>query len=253
MEKKNKIKKIYVRRTDTFLFSNLTENWKIKKEQKSAISAYNQSKRWLDLLISCAKNDEEKRLVIDYVIEILKRDLQYDTMSRIIYNNKQNFRFLFPYQYLDQDGDMKSIFCEEEEKEIDLSKDFILSCPWNYSRLPNALGFIKRDSFKFMENNHFGMYFKPIDLCLIYNGYHSITSGIYLEQGTITIKKVYDITPLFSNVFTDGYHWYSVHTNEILFLKIEDFRIAILFEAAKAKFDLHNKLEIMHASTIDSR
>lgn len=74
--------------------------------------------------------------------------------------------------------------------------------------------------------------------------YSFIASGIIQKTGSIE-ADVYDITEIFNHVKTDGEYWLNVHTNERLkdfngYKKVFDFRIAVLFELARMKFQLAN-------------
>ena len=100
---------------------------------------------------------------------------------------------------------------------------------------------IIKNGFKNYPINHIVYYYKELNICQVMNGNHSIAAGIYTEKGTV-LAKIVDMKPLFENLKTDGAYYYSIHNNTII-EKVQDFRIAVIFEIAKMKYKLENELE----------
>lgn len=74
---------------------------------------------------------------------------------------------------------------------IDLSKDAILVCAWNKRRFIDALlkiGGNVNNSFEFDKINHMATYIYPIGVTVVYNGNHSIITGILKSEGMIQAK-----------------------------------------------------------------
>ncbi len=49
--------------------------------------------------------------------------------------------------------------------------------------------------------------------------------------------KVVNVSELFSHIYTDGVEWINFHNNKPIY-KVIDFRIAILFELARLKYNI---------------
>ncbi|KFL44586.1 hypothetical protein CH76_01940 [Lysinibacillus sp. BF-4] len=153
---------------------------------------------------------EEKLMYIDFVMKAIRKDLQYDTLTTILYN-KEHFEkrwplLLLPHSYYDEEG---------KEYETDSGKE------------------------RSHENNHFSTYFSSLELCYVDNGLHSTTAGIIHEKGTIMAKHV-DAEALFPHVVTDGKKWVNVHTKTPYELEVHDFRFAILYTLGQKKYYLNS-------------
>lgn len=181
------------------------------------------------------ENKSDKILLLDYIIETIKRDLQAELQSAIIYEypDVRTIDNPFPYEYRNKQGELKSIFIENEVREVDLSKDCVLALPWDISKIKGTIKNIFHSNFEFIKNNHMANYFEPVGICYVYNGIHSISAGINYRKGQIQ-ARLFDITPLFYNVRTDGARWYNIHTDEEIG-KLYDFRTGLIFGAAQMR------------------
>lgn len=181
---------------------------------------------------------EEKIIVLDYIINTIKKDIQIDLLSTIIYSgavSQKRINRPYPLEYIDKQGNLIYIRAKDKEiKKIDLQKDYVLTLPWSRERITDKIKVIFKTNFKYYHDNHIACYYPILDICYVCNGYHSIASGIYHKKGFIE-AKIYDIYPLFNNIYTDdGVYWYNSHTSEKIY-KIEDFRIGAIFEITKMK------------------
>lgn len=181
------------------------------------------------------KTKHDKTIILDFVISIVKQDLQSDMLTKILYNEKHfeiNNTPLFPRKYYDEGGGCYRL---EEDinimKKVDLSKDCVVVLPWDRNRMKYSIKRIYQEGFKFHPSNHFATYFSYVGICYVTNGYHSITSGIGYKQGYIE-ATVCDIEPLFKHIYTDGANWYNQHNKKILD-PLFDFRVGIVFELVK--------------------
>lgn len=97
---------------------------------------------------------------------------------------------------------------------------------------------MKNDFFEF---HHAAFYYPYLDLCYIADGLHTSTVGVFRRKGSVT-ATICKIEQLFAHVRTDGKGWYNSHTVE----KIEavfDFRIAVIYETARKKYELEQLLQ----------
>lgn len=90
------------------------------------------------------------------------------------------------------------------------------------------------NKFEFDELNHKAYYFSHVNICYVYNGNHSIASGVVYKKGYITAEEC-DVSRLFDHVYTDGSHWYNSHNNQALD-NLFDFRVGIIYEITKLKY-----------------
>lgn len=181
---------------------------------------------------------ENKIVFLDFVLEVIKNDLKYDLLAHIFYNKehfKDKFKYPLPLSFWDEEGKEKPI-SELGVTKIDLGKDFVLVQPWNRKRLYNKIISMNKNKFVYDKLNHFGYHYPYLNLTTIYNGTHSISSGIIYKKGTIEVNAV-DITETFPHIYTDGRYWYNVHNKEKKG-NVTDFRLAIIYEVAKMKYGL---------------
>lgn len=209
-----------------------------------------QLKRWLVE----TQSKEDKIRLLDFVIDIVKRDLQVDLLTEIFY--KEEFKItnltrsdFIPMDYIHKNGKQFFLQPESENRIVDLNTVVTIVIPLKSRRMKEALLGIKNKGFRYDSTNHSpALYFKELDLCYALQGNHSIASGIFQSTGEIQAKE-YSIEPLFQNVRTDGLYWLNVHTNKPLKLsyrnkgrEVFDFRVAVLYELVRKKYHL-NKME----------
>lgn len=181
---------------------------------------------------------EDKIVILDFMLDVIREDLKNDLLSTILYS-KENFektiKFPFPFCFYDEFGDKHELFLPEEKLVgVDLAKDCVLVLPWNRKRMRDSIKNIFANKFEFDELNHKVYYFSHVNICYVYNGNHSIASGVVYKKGYITAEEC-DVSRLFDHVYTDGLYWYNSHNNQVLD-NLFDFRIGIIYEITKLKY-----------------
>lgn len=176
-------------------------------------------------------------------MNLVKKDLKYDALTTILYQEEHFERDLstpFPWEVLDAQRNEITRLEVNGTKVIDLKESDVIVLPWNRDRFNNAIIGLKNQDFKYDKLNHMAYYYQELDICFVYNGLHSISAGVGYEKGEISASLV-KIDKLFDKIYTDGLFWYNSHTDEKLVtmhgdIKVQDFRIAILFELARMKY-----------------
>ncbi len=178
------------------------------------------------------KSDDEKRMLLSYLIDTILDDVCAEMVYQPLISNTspQNF-IIFPETY-DEAGSRKSML-SGETVDVDLSVSKVLTCPWNNTRTPRNLLNINGNDFEFMQDNHRSVYYTDIELCQVYNGFHSINAGRYLKKGTIK-SDVFRFELLYLHYVTDGLYWYNVHNGE-KHSKVFDFRLAAVYSLARMR------------------
>jgi len=182
---------------------------------------------------------ENKILILNYMLDVIREDLKSDLLSQIFYCEKyssKKINFPFPYNFYNKEGEELNFSPEEEKIKVDLAENCVLVLPWHRKRMRDNIKNIYRNEFMFDKQNHLAYFFTHIDICYVYNGNHSIASGIVFKRGCIEAKK-YDVSKLFKHVYTDGSSWYNSH-NDKKIAKLFDFRIGIIYEISKLKYEL---------------
>ena len=132
-------------------------------------------------------------------------------------------------------GNAESFDLGKSGIDIDLSKDAILVCAWNKKRFENALLTIGENvgnSFEFDKINHMATYIYPIGVTVVYNGNHSIVSGVLKGEGTIQANQTYDLVPTYKYMYFDGVHFRCKDDGSILH-KVGRFEIGALYEIGR--------------------
>lgn len=198
---------------------------------------------------SYAENVQEKLTLLNYILDAVREDLKTDLIGSILYHKDKMNRFLdypiFPYYYVDEQGTKHNWHVKETgERTISLATDCVLTVPWEKGRLIHAVIASAKEAFRYDSKNQKAYYYHPVGICYIHNGKHSIAANVFHKKGTIQALE-YDITALFPHVTTNGVHWLNAHTGEVMELsaiepkkKVADFRVAILYEVAKMKWNL---------------
>jgi len=189
---------------------------------------------------------EDKLLILDFMIDVIKEDLKYDFLTDIFYREEYFEKGVripppFPYSYYDESGRRISIFEKKiGTKKVDLAKECVLVFPWHRERMRESIKNIGSNEFIYDKYNHYAYCFSPVGICFVYNGMHSTAAGIGFKKGYIEAPE-YDVTGLFEHVNTDGLYWYNSNNNSKLIDELLDFRIGIIFELSKLKYQIERK------------
>ncbi len=198
--------------------------------------------------LEAEKTKEDKILILDFMLDVIKRDLKYDFLTDIFYREEyfdrgRKIRLPFPYSYYDETEQKISIFERKiGTKKVDLSEECVLVFPWHRKRIRENIKNIGSKEFIYDKYNHFAYYFSPVGICFVYNGMHSTTAGIGFKKGFIEASE-YDMTGPLGHVYTDGLYWYNSHNNLKLKDGLLDFRIGIIFELLKLKYQIEEGLK----------
>ncbi|ABY93721.1 MULTISPECIES: DUF6710 family protein [Thermoanaerobacter] len=185
------------------------------------------------------KTKEDKILILDFMLDVIREDLKYDFLTAIFYREEYfekgvRIPLPFPYSYYDETGTKRSIYENVVGiKKVYLAEECILVFPWHRGRIRESIKNIGKNEFQYDEFNHKAFYFSPVNICFVYNGMHSTAAGIGFKKGYIKANN-YDVTKLFPHVHTDGLYWYNSHNNQKL-EELFDFRIGVIYEISKIK------------------
>lgn len=226
------------------MIKNILKN-KIIKQKKEYKDIYklkfDNAMLWANDIID-NEDKENAKIMLDYMMETIKNDLKYSFLTEIIYSPRFETlditrKTFIPEFYEDEKGKMINV-TNRREKKINLKNDTIITVPYRQERKMNSILYLKNNVFKYMEDNHMGKYYEILDITYIYNGIHSISSGIELgKDSDIVIKEVIKVSELFPHIYTDGIEWINSHSNKSIY-KVVDFRIAILFELSRLKYNI---------------
>lgn len=203
--------------------------------------SFDNSLVYIRTLIRSQDDSDKKLLFLDYIQEVIKRDLHAEFQAAIFYEGYKvrKINAPFPMFFRNVNGESICIVTPKEYKEVDLSNDCIFALPWRDISVISTVNMLSEIDFEYIEGSHGALYYYPIDICYVHNGNHSISAGMYFKKGKIKADFC-DITPLFSNVYTDGASWYNIHTNNVI-EELCDFRIALLFEVAKLRYNVETQ------------
>lgn len=186
----------------------------------------------------------EKIQILNYLIEVIKKDLQAELLSAIFYTDEESLRrisLLTPTEYYNREGKLMKAYRENETYNVSFSKDDIIVLPWKAEKLRCNIASRFNEPFRYQEDNHRATHFTYIDLCYIYGGIHSSAAGMYYKHGSI-LADIIHIEEMFPHIHTDGLHWYNSHNNQPYFT-VSDFRVSVIYETAKLKYQFENDIE----------
>jgi len=202
---------------------------------------FNQAMSFVRQTLEYEKNNADKIVILDYIMKLVKEDIKSDLLSTVIYQPwgfEKRINIPFPLCYEDELGNQYTLEPKANaEKEVDLKTDCVLVLAWDRERMRNSIKNIFYNPFRYHDTNHLACYFEYIDLCYAHNGTHSISAGLVHRKGTIVAPNVYDVRELFEHIYTDGLNWYNQHNKEKL-SPLFDFRVGVLFEISKLKYEL---------------
>ncbi len=195
----------------------------------------------VDYFVKRAKTSLEKVRAFNYAMYVIRAEYIAQTKAKIFREKKTDIiRNLFPCGFIDENGARHEFCKEENRRKISLS-DNVAVTAWKIDRLANILPIIYKEGFS-PDSNHKANYYTEIDLTAVYNGNHSVSSGIFCKSGYI-YADVFDITQLFDHVDTDGWIWINRHTKERL-TDVSDIHIAVLYEIARRRWNYLKTLDL---------
>lgn len=188
-------------------------------------------------MLSLANSEQERRTLYESITKIIRNDLQYDHISKILYADKRpsDEFYLLPSFYVNEKGVKVNVLDGVEARMVDLTETSIVTTPWAKQRFVDQLLNFREKPFAYDKENHDAYYYEGFGICYIKNGNHSVGAGIVHGKGEVPAKVV-DVHEIINHVHTDGKYWYNSHTNKKFEKKVSgkyyevfDFRIAILF------------------------
>lgn len=120
---------------------------------------------------------------------------------------------------------------------------------WNTKRIANNIkgigrgfmekiyynnGIEKENAFNYSSINHMAKYFYPLGVTMVYNGNHSIFSGMNKSEGEIKVKELYDVSYLYDIFYFDGKYLINKETREKHQIY---FEIGAIFEIGRLLID----------------
>lgn len=231
---------------------NDIKNYDIKLSDKERIQIFNKSMKFAtSVLEEYEKSKKEYNLpatnrhpLID-VICLLGKETQYRFMSYLITRPEIPATFGTEVEILYLPGNIRLpndnrwfyhvIKKVEAEYTIDLTKDLIFPWPWSNNNLIRAVANIGTDRYwgKWKENkNHIVFLWLPMGISFVAEGKHSIAAGILKGEGYVTANCVYDISPIYDYVYSDGLYYRSIKDDSIIIEAVKP-EFAAIFEIGR--------------------
>ncbi|WP_168123969.1 DUF6710 family protein [Paenibacillus sp. HB172176] len=124
----------------------------------------------------------------------------------------------------------------ESTYKVKLNRDLVFPKPWNGSRLRDNLIKIGEGGLEGnwrQDGNHNLVLWLPMGISFVEShGHHSITAGIVKGEGEVVPDNVYDISPVFEYVYTDGINYYRKHDNRVISV-VRSVECAVIFELGR--------------------
>lgn len=181
----------------------------------------------------------EKILVIEYVMGVIRKDIEADALTRYLYHPTNFYKaenyHLFPLKIFTEDGTEIKLVDDGTVKKVKLGESCIISYISKLRSVFESIVSIKKP-FVSGKTEHYARYYKEIDVCYVWHNLHSASMGMVRGGGEITANQV-SLVKAYSHLNTDGNYWLNAHTGENL-LRVHDFRIAILYELSRMKYHL---------------
>jgi len=139
----------------------------------------------LNNLTSFISGEEKDIFYLDYFIDLLRKEIKYSALMEINRGNEK-FRYLYPFDRLSF-----SLIREEpqEEIEIDIAENNLISAPWKHARYQPLYEKMKNEDFVFHPTNHFSIYYDYLNVTCVYNGCQSLGLGSYFGKGKIVSRR----------------------------------------------------------------
>lgn len=124
---------------------------------------------------------------------------------------------------------------DNEKVKISLKDNLVIPIAWNIGRFETTITAIGTDCgnpFEFQRLNHMSMLFLPIGVTIVYNGNHSILSGILKREGVIHPTEIVNLASLFEKIRFDGMYYRDIETDQII-QAVENFELGAIYEIGR--------------------
>ncbi len=206
---------------------------------------YGRTLERVEYLLKEIEIDQNKIDAIEYIMKVIRLDLQSELLTRMIYPKqykKNNFIKCPLPRYYETEHTVIDLLSKNKTK-IDFSNKTVLSLPYSDIKLINSIKEIAKNGFIFNKENIEATYYKYLDICIIENGFHHTAVAIVDKKGEIEAWE-YDTSLIFSKIdINEDVMFYYIDT----FKKIKyepDVRIALLYKLAKMKWEIENNRKI---------
>ncbi|WNS43185.1 DUF6710 family protein [Paenibacillus sp. MMS20-IR301] len=143
---------------------------------------------------------------IDQLERIFSDNLFFDEWAEVTPGG-QSFHFL-----------MKPI--DDNSKAIHLSRDLVFPSPWIPRKLRDSLIRIGEGTLNGgwrQDAGHQVILWLPLGIAFVEgSGHHSVTAGIAKGEGDLYPTSVFDISPIYDHVYTDGKYYYRRHDQSVI-------------------------------------
>ncbi|MDK7284482.1 DUF6710 family protein [Staphylococcus pettenkoferi] len=99
-------------------------------------------------------------------------------------------------------------------------------------------GIERENKFKFISSNHMAKYIYPLGITMVYNGNHSIFSGLNKSEGYIEVEDIIDVSYLYNDFYFDGTYLHDLRNKKKYKIC---FEIGALFEIGRLMLE-HKEL-----------
>lgn len=206
--------------------------------------------------ISCAaeseKNNKEDRLLfLQFMIDALKADVRSTyNLNFLMENIGELSNLKLSYYYNDFPKIIPTKYFKkgkvyDAHKETKVYVDLSTTTVWAYTRnaksIIDCLRFLKHNKLDLPESSYTAHYYDYIDIFTDMTNYtHSCAVANYYKKGIVEAQLI-KTTELFPFISTDGIRWYCTENDQTI-SKVEDFRIALIYEIAKLKYKYEKEM-----------
>ncbi len=182
-----------------------------------------------------------KLAALDYFMKVVKISIMSDPVPITRYSDLEELylKDILPARYFGRDD---SVCCIEttggNEVEIDLTKKAAMLIPPEGKRIMDRLVIELQCGGEYLNTDLQAIYSPDLGLTFICDSRNRSLPEICRENGNIS-AKVIDIKPLFRYVKADTHDWHSALTHREI-SEVFDFRIGLLYEAARISNELQN-------------
>ena len=181
----------------------------------------------------------EKQKLIRFFIDVIGRDIAYETATAILYGDDIPYSEQFLYPFVgNESGEQQDVLFETIN---------VVSCPWAIYLFASAFRDIDISGFVQDGKNCTGIYYPELRLMVCTNGYHHVSAAALIDNSHFrsfgnrgrfrfsakcsSLEQYYDI------VKTDGGSWYIDGQEPFV---VHDFRMAVLYELAREFHKIRN-------------
>ena len=215
------------------MFSELKHRIDTRRSNPPKKKRFEKTVQTIHTMLNMADCDDEKAAILDYAINVVGRELVYSVSAELLHSGStpDNREYVIPLGTITK---VARLNCQLDGVNVVIDT-------YDLEKLKKAIVQVSQNGFHQELSYYTGTFYPEINLVVVENGRHHLSAAAVKNSGSAKLQ-VCDLKKAFPLLHTDGAYWY---INDTTPWPVYDYRIAVLYELARIKYDLFPDAELV--------